>query len=189
MARPDHLGVSRVPSVAPLETYHTVLPPISVALQTFGSTALCDFLHRHPDVFEFSHHGNRGLSDNIRIFYYNINGLDGFEHEELIAFLSSANVDCLVLIDARIFKRVTATTFFAKPARYSARVQFVLCPLRQRLRTLQTVITASWLGDLHTQSDPSGLFMADKVVLKSCHGRLQIIATNGPFPAPSGLPR
>ena len=72
--------------------------------EAFGSTVLCDFLHSHPDAFELSHHGNPGLPDDFRVVYYNINGLDGLKHAELLAFMSVANVDCLVLIDARVSK-------------------------------------------------------------------------------------
>ena len=83
--------------------------------EAFGSTALCDFLHSHPDAFELSHHGDPGLPDDFRVVYYNINGLDGFKHAELLAFMSLANVDCLVLIDARVSK-ITAINISEKPA-------------------------------------------------------------------------
>eukprot|EP01033_Poteriospumella_lacustris_P016522 gene16522-11818_t len=70
----------------------------------FGSTALLDFLHLHPEAFELNQHGDPGLESDFRIVYLNINGLDGFKHAELLAFMSSSSVDCLVLIDARVPK-------------------------------------------------------------------------------------
>ena len=72
--------------------------------EAFGSTALDDFLHCNPDAFELSRHGLPGAADDFRTVFYNVNGLDGFKHAELFAFMSSASIDCLVLIDARVPK-------------------------------------------------------------------------------------
>jgi len=72
--------------------------------EAFGSTALEDFLRCNPDAFELSRHGLPGAADDFRAVFHNINGLDSFKPVELLAFMSSASVDCLVLIDARVPK-------------------------------------------------------------------------------------
>ena len=67
----------------------------------FGSTALHEYLHLHPEGFELNHHKESGREDDIRVVYFNINGLNGFKRAELFASISSSSVDCLVLIGAR----------------------------------------------------------------------------------------
>jgi len=50
----------------------------------FGFTALHDFLQLHPEAFE--------LKNDFRIVSFNINGLDGFKHAELLFFSTDSNM-------------------------------------------------------------------------------------------------
>ena len=180
------------------------LPPSDSLTQYYSSDpspskpALCDLLHSHPDAFELSHHGNPRLPDDFRVVYYYINGLDGFKHAELLAFMSLANVDCLVLIDARVSK--INSPHYLRETRAElgpGAVCLVSSPTAPFLSTdghesIKIGGNVNILNDrrgpslVHLKSDPSGLCVADEAVLKSCHGRLKIIATYWPFP--SGLP-
>lgn len=73
----------------------------------FGSTAYINFLRQDSDAFEIIHHTVlwAGKVTCELYIHYIFNGLDGFKHVELISFISSASVDCLVLVDARISRR------------------------------------------------------------------------------------
>ena len=162
----------------------------------FGSTALSDFLHLYPEAFELNHHGDSGLENDFRIVYFNINGLDGFKHAELLAFMSSSSVDCLVLIDARVPKQ------HARHYLRETRAELgpgAICLVSSPSPTSSSaddsdsikvggnviILNARWGPSLvQFKSDPSGLCVVDEAIVGTAHGRLQILATYWPFPTP-----
>ena len=162
----------------------------------FGSTALHDFLHLFPDAFALNHHGDPGLENDFRIVYFNINGLDGFKHAELLAFMSSYSVDCLVLIDARVPKQQARHYLRETRAELGpGAVCLVSSPSSTSTSSDGSdsikvggnviILNARWGPSLvNFKSDPSGLCVVDEAIVGTAHGRLQILATYWPFPTP-----
>ena len=66
----------------------------------FGSSALQDHFRCNPGAIELSRHdgGLHGAEDDFRDVFYNVNGLDGFNHIELLALISSASVNCIIVL-------------------------------------------------------------------------------------------
>eukprot|EP01042_Synura_sphagnicola_P001035 gene1035-biopygen1112 len=154
----------------------------------------------NPDAFELARHGLPGDADDFRVIFYNVNRLDGFKHAELLAFMSSVSVDCLVLIEARIPKH---------QARFCLReTRAELGPGAVCLVSSPTATSGSTDGSkaikvggniiilndrwgpalINFKSDPSGFCVADEILLASAQGRLQIIATYWPFPSSEASP-
>jgi len=162
----------------------------------FGSTALHDFLHLYPDAFALNHHGDPGLENDFRIVYFNINGLDGFKHAELLASMSSYSVDCLVLIDARVPKQQARHYLRETRAELGpGAVCLVSSPSSTSTSSDGSdsikvggnviILNARWGPSLvNFKSDPSGLCVVDEAIVGTAHGRLRILATYWPFPTP-----
>ena len=104
------------PFVQPL-VFHSPLPSVrrSPADRTaFGSKAL--YLSLQPDVFKLTN--NCGSLARQMIFgspYFNVNGLEGFQLAELLAFMFSSCVDCIVPINARVSQ--TQSRFYLRETR------------------------------------------------------------------------
>ena len=172
-----------------------VLPAFPLAREApadrnaFGSTALLDFLHLHPEAFELNQHGDPGLESDFRIVYFNINGLDGFKHAELLAFMSSSSVDCLVLIDARVPKQHARHYLRETRAELGPGATFLVSSPRPASTSTDgsdtikvggnvIILNARWGPSLiNFKSDPSGLCVVDEAIVGTAHGRLQILAT------------
>ena len=159
----------------------------------FGSKALKDYLSLQPDAFELTNHWQPGAADDFRVTYFNINGLDGFKLAELLAFMSSSCVDCLVLIDARVPQ--TQSRYYLRETRAElgpGAVCLVSSPTDSPLTTSGEsikvggnviILNDRWGPSLiNFKSDPSQLCLVDEVTIGLPSGRLQLLATYWPFP-------